>query len=92
MKLKAAFLQFIGIVITIFPTKSYSQIAITNVSEIVKLKTGTTFFAMKDPASPKAAAYVDAIKKNWTLSKVACIKYNTVKPLFIVFEGTKGKR
>lgn len=79
MKLKIAFLQFVGIFIIIISTKSYSQIAVTNVSEIAKLKTGTTFFAMKDPASPKAAAYVDAIKKNWTISKVACIKYTDVE-------------
>ncbi len=79
MKLKTYFLQFIGIVIIVIPTKIYGQIAITNVGEIAKIKAGTTFFAMKDPASPKAAAYVDAIKKNWTLSKVECIKYTDVE-------------
>lgn len=56
MKLKTFFLHFI---IIILPAISFGQIAITSVSEIAKIKTGTTFFAMKDPASPKAAAYVD---------------------------------
>ena len=79
MKLKTTLLQFIGIVIAVIPAKIYSQIGITNVSEIAKIKTGTTFFAMKDPASPKATAYVEAIKKNWTLSKVECIKYTDVE-------------
>ena len=79
MKLKISLLQFIGIVIVVIPTKIYGQIGIINVGEIAKIKTGTTFFAMKDPASPKAAAYVDAIKKNWTLSKVECIKYTDVE-------------
>lgn len=60
-------------------TNSFSQIAISNISEIDKIKTGTTFFAMKDPDAPKAAAYVDAIKKSWTLSKVAFIKYSDVE-------------
>lgn len=79
MKLKTSFLQLIGIIIVFLPIKNFSQIAITNTTEIAKIKTGTTFFAMKDPASPKAAAYVDAIKKNWTLSKVECIKYTDVE-------------
>ena len=61
------------------PQFGYNQITITNIAEIAKIKLGTTFFAMKDPASPKAAAYVDAIKKNWTLSKVECIKYTDVE-------------
>jgi hypothetical protein len=61
------------------PAISFGQIAITNVSEIAKIKNGTTFFAMSNPASPKAAAYVEAIKKNWTLSKVECIKYTEVE-------------
>ncbi|MDN3678315.1 hypothetical protein QWY90_13460 [Flavobacterium paronense] len=77
MKLKISILKFI--VLVIIPIKSYSQIAITNINEIAKIKAGTTFFAMKDPTSPKALAYVDAIKKNWTLSKVECIKYTDVE-------------
>ncbi|QBZ97242.1 hypothetical protein [Flavobacterium sangjuense] len=75
MKLKTSFLHFI----LILPAISFGQIAITNVSEIAKIKNGTTFFAMSNPASPKAAAYVEAIKKNWTLSKVECIKYTEVE-------------
>lgn len=79
MKLKISLLRFIAIVVAIISTKSYSQIAITNVSEIAKIKTGTTFFAMKNPASSIAAAYVEAIKKKWTLSKVECIKYTDIE-------------
>jgi hypothetical protein len=76
MKLKTSFLHFILIIL---PAISFGQIAITNVSEIAKIKNGTTFFAMSNPASPKAATYVEAIKKNWTLSKVECIKYTEVE-------------
>ncbi|MEO5776866.1 MAG: hypothetical protein ABIQ27_08170 [Flavobacterium sp.] len=76
MKLKTSLLYFI---IIILPAISFSQIAITNTAEIAKIKAGNTFFAMKDPASPKAAAYVEAIKKTWTLSKVECIKYTDVE-------------
>lgn len=66
-----------GFIIT--PMLSYSQVSISNTDEISKIKTGTTFFAMKDPASPKAAAYVDAILKNWTINKAECIKYTDVE-------------
>jgi hypothetical protein len=76
MKLKTSFLHLIVIIL---PAISFGQIAITNVSEITKIKNGTTFFAMNNPASPKAAAYVEAIKKNWTLSNVECIKYTEVE-------------
>ncbi len=57
----------------------FSQITLTNTAEIAKIKQGTTYFAMKDPASPAAAAYVAAIKKAWSLSKVECIKYTDVE-------------
>jgi hypothetical protein len=67
------------IAIALCPLFSFAQITITNTAEVAQIKQGTTFFAMKDPASPKAAAYVDAIKKAWTLSKVECIKYTDVE-------------
>jgi len=34
---------------------------------------------MKDPAAPKAAAFVETIRKNWSFSKVECIKYTDVE-------------
>jgi hypothetical protein len=77
MKSKHTFTTLIAI--ALFPLFSFAQITITNTAEVAKIKQGTTYFAMKDPASPKAAAYVDAIKKAWTLSKVECIKYTDVE-------------
>lgn len=77
MKSKFTFPTFIAI--ALFPLFGFSQITITNTAEVAKIKQGTTYFAMKDPASPKAIAYVDAIKKAWTLSKVECIKYTDVE-------------
>jgi hypothetical protein len=77
MKTKITFTSLIAI--ALFPLFSFAQITITNTAEVAKLKQGTTYFAMKDPASPKAIAYVDAIKKAWTLSKVECIKYTDVE-------------
>lgn len=67
------------LIIFLFPIIGFSQIAISNTAELAKIKLGTTFFAMKDPASPKVTAYVEAIKKNWTLSRVECIKYSDVE-------------
>ncbi|MGC4041120.1 MAG: hypothetical protein QM710_10135 [Flavobacterium sp.] len=77
MKLRTIFLQILALVFAL--NKAQAQIAISNTAEIGKIKLGTAFFAMKDPASPKAAEYIDAIKKNWTLSKVECIKYTDVE-------------
>ena len=64
---------------SLLPWLTFSQITLTNTAEIAKIKQGTTYFAMKDPASPAAAVYVAAIKKAWSLSKVECIKYTEVE-------------
>ncbi|MEK8179147.1 hypothetical protein WMW71_02230 [Flavobacterium buctense] len=77
MKPKHTFITLIAIALS--PLFSFSQITITNTAEVTKIKQGTTYFAMKDPASPKAAAYVEAIKKAYTLTKVECIKYTDVE-------------
>ncbi|NNT70926.1 hypothetical protein HKT18_01740 [Flavobacterium sp. IMCC34852] len=77
MKSKNSFFSFI--LVSLFPLFSFSQITLTNTAEVTKIKQGTTYFAMKDPASPAAAGYVAAIKKAWTLGKVECIKYTEVE-------------
>lgn len=77
MKSKFALFHFIAIVF--FPFLGFSQITITNTAEITKIKQGTTFFAMNNPDSPKATAFVEAIKKTWKLSNVECIKYTDVE-------------
>lgn len=77
MKSKHPFTTLIAI--ALFPLFSFAQITITNTAEVAKIKQGTTYFAMKDPASPTAAAYVEAIKKAYTLTKVECIKYTDVE-------------
>ncbi|MGL2962777.1 hypothetical protein ACSVH2_03020 [Flavobacterium sp. RSB2_4_14] len=77
MKLKNSY--FYILIFALIPAVCFSQIAITNVAEISKIKQGTTFFAMKDPNSPKALAFVALIKKAWNFSKVDCIKYTDVE-------------
>lgn len=77
MKSKSSLFHFITI--ALFPFFGTSQITITNSTEISKIKQGTTFFAMNNPDSPKATAFVEAIKKTWKLSKVECIKYTDVE-------------
>lgn len=57
---------------------SKGQIAISNIEEIAKVKKGTTYVAMKNPASEKAKAYIDVLKSTWTLSKVEFIKYSEI--------------
>ena|GEM_PF-728503 len=77
MKSKRPIYSFI--LFSLLPLLTFSQITLTNTAEMAKIKQGTTYFAMKDPASPAAAAYVAAIKKAWTLNKVECIKYTEVE-------------
>ncbi|WP_179021111.1 hypothetical protein [Winogradskyella forsetii] len=56
-----------------------SQIAISNISEITKIKNGTTYIAMKDPDSEKAKEYINVFKNNWTISKIEFIKYSEIE-------------
>ena len=76
---KTAYQLCISITFILFSLVSNGQISVSNISEIPKIKMGTTFFAMKDPSSPSAKEYVEAIKKNWSLSKVECIKYTDIE-------------
>ncbi len=55
------------------------QIEISNISEIDKLKRGTTYIAMKDPLSEKALEYINVFKANWTISKFEFIKYTDIE-------------
>jgi len=66
----------LGVIVTF---NANSQISISNISEIAKIKSGTTYIAMKDPNSEKAKEYVDAIKNNWTISKFEFIKYSEIE-------------
>lgn len=77
MKLRIPFFYILAFTFFIVPV--FSQITISNVAEIAKIKQGTTFFAMSDPNSPKAKMYVELIKKAWNFSKVDCIKYTDVE-------------
>lgn len=56
-----------------------SQIAVSNVSEITKIKSGTTYIAMKDPNSEMVKEYVNVFKSNWTISKIEFIKYSEIE-------------
>lgn len=56
-----------------------SQIEISDISEITKIKRGTTYIAMKDPNSEKVKEYVNAFKNNWTISKLEFIKYSEIE-------------
>ncbi|PSG88260.1 hypothetical protein [Aurantibacter aestuarii] len=70
-------LTFLFTVITIFYAKS--QIAISNTSELAKIKGGTTYIAMKDPSTEKAKKFIEVFKNNWTISKFEFIKYSEIE-------------
>ncbi len=52
-----------------FTMNANCQIAILNLAEVPKIKSGTTYIAMKDPESEKAKAFIDMFKSTWTISK-----------------------
>lgn len=55
------------------------QVAISNLSQLAKIKSGTTYIAMKDPSSEKAKEYINVLKSNWTISKYKFIKYSEIE-------------
>ncbi len=79
MKTKFSFLFVVFLGLSNTFNTAYSQIAISNVAEIPKIKLGTLFVAMKDPNSIKDKEYVAVFIKNWTFSKIECIKYSDLE-------------
>jgi len=75
--IKFSLASFVCVLAFAFHAKS--QISISHVAEIAKIKNGTTYIAMKDPNSEKVKAYVDAIKNSWTISKIQFIKYTDIE-------------
>jgi hypothetical protein len=65
--------------ITLIAFNSKSQIAISNIKEIEKIKNGTTFIVMKDPYSEKVIEFINAFKSSWTISKLEFIKYEDIQ-------------
>ena len=50
-----------------------AQIGINNITEIPKIKKGTTYVVMKDTSTEAAELYKQIYRKNWTFSKLAFI-------------------
>ncbi|MEO1516629.1 MAG: hypothetical protein AAFV95_16500 [Bacteroidota bacterium] len=57
----------------------FSQIMISNVSEIEKVRNGTTYIAMQNPDAPEAQAFIEVYKKYWTISEMQFISYDEVE-------------
>jgi hypothetical protein len=55
------------------------QISISNYSQVSRIKSGTTYVAMKDPDSEKVKDYIDVFKNTWTASKIEFIKYTDIE-------------
>ena len=56
-----------------------SQIAISNIAEIEKIKSGTTYIVMSDPDSENVEAYINVFKNYWTISEIEFIKYSEIE-------------
>ena len=78
--MKTTFKYFCSlIVITLISCSLFGQVAISNVSEISKIKKGTTYVVMKNPNSPIAKAYIDVFNEYWTFNEVKFIKNDEVE-------------
>lgn len=55
-----------------------AQFEIANTKELAKLKGGTTYITMRDPAAPASQPYIEVFKQYWTFSKPEFIKYSEV--------------
>jgi len=77
MKSKILFFGLVSFLcLTSFTSQAQFQLA--NVSQLPKVKNGTTYVAMQDPNAPESKPYVDIIKKYWTFSKIEFIKYTDI--------------
>jgi hypothetical protein len=56
----------------------YSQIGISNTEQNEKIKKGTTYVVMHNPASPRITEYIKAFKDAWTISNLEFIRYSDI--------------
>lgn len=56
-----------------------SQIEISNIDQIGRVKEGTTYIAMKDPELENVKDYIAIFNTYWTISKIKFIKYTDVE-------------
>lgn len=61
-----------------FVSLASAQFAITNGDDVDKLKNGTLYVVMKDPASSKASEYVEVYKNTWKFSKLEFIRQTDI--------------
>jgi len=79
MKIKIKFFLTTLVLSVSVTFNAISQIAISNISEITKIKSGTTYIAMKNPNSEKVKDYINVFNSNWTVSKIIFIKYSEIE-------------
>jgi hypothetical protein len=78
MKTKIKLLLTTILLIAAITFNGKAQISISNLSEVAKIKSGTTYIAMKDTNSAKAKEFKNIFKSVWTISKYKFIKYSDI--------------
>ena len=73
---------FTTLVVLLFFYRGQAQVAISNISELEKIKGGTTYVAMNDPKNKKNKEFIEIFRKNWTFSKLEFIKYTDIENYF----------
>lgn len=56
-----------------------AQIEISNPKYIPSIRTGTTYFATKDPTTERAKPFLESIRSTWKLSKIEVIPYADIE-------------
>ena len=73
---------FITTLVLLFFFKGQTQITVSNVTELEKIKSGITYVAMNDPKYKKNKDFIEIFKKYWTFSRVEFIKYTDIENYF----------
>lgn len=70
-----------------------AQFEVKDAAALSRVQEGTVHLALKDPTSPKAKDYIDALRAGWKLSKVEAIRYADIPSRlapgasFLTFDG-----
>lgn len=72
---------------------AHAQFEVKKADALSLVQDGTTYLAMKDPASEKAKPFLEALRTGWKLSKVEAIRYADIDShlapgaSFLTFDG-----
>jgi hypothetical protein len=67
------------LIFSIATMHAYGQIGVSNTEQIEKIKKGTTYIVMNNPASPRVNEYIKVFKNALTISNIEFIQYSEIE-------------